>query len=66
MEDVPFVPILIGAVLVVCVAYETRRRRDRLREVFYLFDRAESKVADALESMVKSGQLKPFVPAQPA
>jgi hypothetical protein len=48
------------------VGYETRRRRDRLRQVFNLFDRKESKVAEALEAMVKNGQLKPYIPVVPA
>jgi len=63
MEDVPLVPLVIGVLLVACVGYETRRRRDRLREIFNLFDKQESKVAEALETMVRSGQLKPYMPA---
>ena len=62
MEDVPVFPLLIGAILVASVGYETRRRRDRLRQIFNVFDRKESKVAEALEAMVKSGQLKPYIP----
>jgi hypothetical protein len=66
MEDVPIVPLLVGAILVASLGYETRRRRDRLRQVFNLFDKKESKVAEALESMVRSGQLKPYIPGVPA
>jgi hypothetical protein len=62
MEDVPLLPLLVGALLVATVGYETRRRRDRLRQVFNVFDKKESKLAEALELMVKSGQLKPYVP----
>jgi hypothetical protein len=66
MEDVPLFPLVIGAILVACLGYETRRRRDRLRQIFNVFDKKESKVADALEAMVKSGQLKPYIPVAPA
>jgi len=66
MEDVPLFPLVIGAILVGCLGYETRRRRDRLRQIFNVFDKKESKVADALEAMVKSGQLKPYIPGVPA
>jgi hypothetical protein len=62
MEDVPLVPLVLGAILVACLGYETRRRRDRLRQIFNVFDRKESKVAEALEAMVKGGQLKPYIP----
>jgi hypothetical protein len=66
MEDVPLFPIVVGAILVASLGYETRRRRDRLRQIFNLFDRKESKVAEALEAMVRSGQLKPYIPVGPA
>jgi len=63
MEDIPLFPLIVGAILVATVGYETRRRRQRLRQIFNIFDKKESKVAEALEIMVKSGQLKPYVPA---
>jgi hypothetical protein len=66
MEDMPLVPLIIGAILVATVGYETRRRRDRLRQIFNVFDKKESKVAEALEAMVKNGQLKPYIPVVPA
>lgn len=66
MEDVPVFPLLVGLILVASVGYETRRRRDRLRQVFNVFDKKESKVAEALEIMVKSGHLKPYMPPVPA
>jgi hypothetical protein len=66
MEDIPFLPLIIGAILVATVGYETRRRRERLRQIFNLFDKQESKVAEALETMVKNGQLKPYFPGSPA
>jgi hypothetical protein len=63
MEDVPIFPLIFAAIVVGCIGYETRRRRDRLRQIFNVFDKQESNVAEALEAMVKSGQLKPYVPA---
>ncbi len=63
MEDVPLFPLIVAAILVASVGYETRRRRNRLRQVFNVFDKKESKVAEALEAMVKNGQLKPYFPA---
>jgi hypothetical protein len=66
MEDVPLVPLVVGAILVACLGYETQRRRDRLRQIFNVFDKKESKVAEALEAMVRGGQLKPYVPGVPA
>ncbi|MGO9464579.1 MAG: hypothetical protein ACLQIB_28680 [Isosphaeraceae bacterium] len=61
MEDVPLFPLVLGAILVACVGYETRRRRDRLRRIFNVFDKQESKVAEALETMVRNGELKPYM-----
>jgi hypothetical protein len=61
-EDVPIVPLVIGAFLAVYLGYEIDRRRTKLRRVFNTFDRQESKIAEALESLVESGQLKPYTP----
>ena len=41
-------------------------RRHKLRQIFNVFDREESEIAAMLESMVESGQLKPYVPGGPA
>ena len=40
--------------------FEVNRRRKRLHAIFNTFDKQESKIAQALEAMVESGQLKPF------
>jgi hypothetical protein len=62
-EEIPIVPILVGALGLVYFGYEVERQRHKLRQIFNVFDREESEIAAALESMVASGQLKPFVPA---
>ena len=59
-EDIPFVPMLVGAVGLFYFGYEIERRRHKLRQIFNVFDRQESKIAEMLESMVESGQLKPY------
>ncbi len=43
------------------LAYEINRRRNKLRKVFNTFDKDESKIAEALEALIHSGQLRPFV-----
>ncbi len=62
MEDFPILPAMIGAAVLVYFGLEVDRRRHKLRSIFDVFDRKESKIAEALESLVKSGQLKPYVP----
>jgi hypothetical protein len=63
-EEVPVLPLLIGACLLLYLGYEVDRRRHKLREVFNVFDKTESKIAQGLETLVESGQLKPYVPAR--
>jgi hypothetical protein len=63
-EEIPIVPILVGALALVYFGYEVERQRHKLRQIFNVFDREESEIAATLESMVESGQLKPFVPAR--
>lgn len=65
-EEMPIVPILVGTVAVLYFGYEIEKQRHKLRQVFNVFDRQESPIAEALERMVESGQLKPYVPGQPA
>ena len=43
------------------LGFEINRRRNKLRKVFNTFDKDESKIADALEALIHSGQLRPFV-----
>jgi hypothetical protein len=61
-EEVPILTLVIFAGLAVYIGYETERRRNKLRRIFNSFDKEESKIADGLELMVRSGQLKPYVP----
>jgi hypothetical protein len=63
-EEIPVMPILVGALAVLYFGYEVERRRHKLRETFNVFDRQESSIAQALELMVESGQLKPYIPGQ--
>jgi hypothetical protein len=63
-EEISLMPILVGALAVLYVGYEIEKRRHQLRETFNVFDRQQSTIAQALEIMVESGQLKPYVPGQ--
>jgi hypothetical protein len=61
-EELPIIPLVIGAGLALYLGYEIDRRRNKLRRVFNTFDKRESKIADALEALVESGALKQYVP----
>jgi hypothetical protein len=61
-EDIPVMPIIMGALAVLYFGYEVERRRHKLRLIFNVFDREESEIAALLEAMVESGELKPYVP----
>jgi hypothetical protein len=61
-EEIPVVPILLGALGVLYFGYEVEKRRHRLRQIFNVFDRQDSPIAEALERMVESGELRPYVP----
>ena len=63
-EEISIMPIVVGALAVLYFGYEVERRRHQLREIFNVFDKQESTIAQALELMVESGQLKPYVPGQ--
>jgi hypothetical protein len=62
-EEVQILPLVLLAGLGLYFGYEINRRRNRLRRIFNTFDKRESKIAQALESLVESGQLKPYVPS---
>ena len=62
-EEFPILPALIGLLVVTYFGLELNRQRNRLREVFNVFDKSESVIADALEGMVARGELKPYVPS---
>jgi hypothetical protein len=61
-EEIPIVPLILGALGILYFGYEVQRRRHKLRQIFNVFDREESAIAAALESMVESGELKRYVP----
>jgi hypothetical protein len=61
-EEISFMPILVGALAVLYVGYEVERRRHKLRETFNVFDKKESAIAQTLERMVESGELRPYMP----
>jgi hypothetical protein len=63
-EEISFMPIVVGALAVLYVGYEVERRRHLLRETFNVFDKKESTIAQALELMVESGELRRYVPGQ--
>ena len=63
-EEVPILPLVVGAGLALYLGYEINRRRNKLRKVFNTFDKQESTIAQALELLVESGQLRPYVPGQ--
>jgi hypothetical protein len=61
-EEIPLVPLIVGALSLLWFGYEVERRRNKLRQVFNVFDREESEIATALEAMVESGALKRYLP----
>jgi hypothetical protein len=63
-EEIPILPAVVGTCLALYLGYEINRRRNKLRKVFNTFDKQESKIADALEEMVRRGELRPYVPGQ--
>jgi hypothetical protein len=63
-EEVPMLPLAIGSLIALFLGYEINRRRNKLRKIFNTFDREESQIAKALERMVESGELRPYVPGQ--
>jgi hypothetical protein len=65
-EEIPVVPILVGTLGLIYFGYEVERQRHKLRQIFNVFDREESEIAAMLETMVASGQLKPFEAPNPA
>ncbi len=59
-EDVPILPALVGLLVVTYLGFELTRQRNRLREVFNVFDKQDSVIAEALEAMVARGELTPY------
>jgi hypothetical protein len=63
-EEIPVLPLVVGTAVALYLGYEINRRRNKLRKIFNTFDRQESKIAQALESLVESGQLRPYCPGE--
>jgi hypothetical protein len=63
-EEIPVLPLVVGSLIALFLGYEITRRRNKLRKIFNTFDKEESKIAQALERMVESGELRPYVPGQ--
>jgi hypothetical protein len=61
-EDIPILPALIGAMILTYFGFEVQRRRNKLRDIFNIVEKQESRIAEALEAMVARGELQPYVP----
>ena len=61
-EEFPILPAVIGALALTYFGFEVERRRNRLRTVFNVFDKEESRMAEALERMVENRSLSPYLP----
>ncbi len=59
-EGIPIFPILVGTLILCYFGLEVSRQRNKLRTIFNVFDREESQIAEMLEHMVESGELKPY------
>ena len=61
-EEIPILPLVVGALVLLYFGYEVEKQRHKLRQIFNVFDREESEIATMLEAMVESGQLQPYAP----
>ena len=59
-EENPILPLVVGGPALLYFGDEVEKQRQKLAEVFNVFDREESEVAATLEAMVSSGKLQPF------
>ena len=57
-EEIPILPLVVGALGLLYFGYEVEKQRHKLRQIFNVFDREESEIATLLEAMVESGQLE--------
>jgi hypothetical protein len=62
-SEFPILPVVLGALILAYFGIEVNRRRNKLRAIFNVVDRQESKIAATLEQMVNMGELKPYVVA---
>lgn len=61
-EEFPILPTVLGLLVLTYFGFEVQRRRNKLREIFDLINKQESRIAEALEAMVARGELQPYVP----
>jgi hypothetical protein len=59
-EELPIALLLVLGASALYFGFEVDRRKKRLHAIFDTFDKQESRIAQALEAMVESGQLRPF------
>jgi hypothetical protein len=60
-SEFPILPVVLGALILAYFGIEVNRQRNKLRAIFNVVDRQESKIAATLEQMVNLGELKPYV-----
>ncbi len=60
-EEAPILPLIVAGLLLTCFGLEVERRKKKLRSVFDVFDKEESKIATALEEMVIRGEITPYI-----
>lgn len=54
------VTLVFGAVMMIAVGYEIKRRKKILREVYDVLDNETKHIAAELEEMISAGKLKPY------
>jgi hypothetical protein len=57
----PLLSFLVRALIFGYFGLEVHRRKKKLRSIFNVFEKRESALADILEQMVETGELKPLV-----
>lgn len=50
----------LSAIILTVMAFEIKRRRERLRELYDVLDSEHRQVVHELDRMVDNGELKPF------
>ena len=55
------ISLVLGAVAMAYLAYEMERRRRKLHDLWDVLDEEEAIMTAALEDMVTSGELQPYV-----
>ena len=55
------VSVVLGALALAYLVYEIDRRKRKLRDLFYVLGSEDADISAELTSMVKSGELQPYV-----